>query len=271
MIKITLQPLSDIDPTKSLIWKRWLTDCKKESKRVSALVETGEKAEFKQGLYRRSSIKSDYFFTTAAPFYGKCAYCEANIIQFQRGDVEHFRPKGAVTNEADDPVSHPGYYWLAYDVGNLLPACTICNQASTIGDIKIGKHSRFPVEGVHATEPGGETQEQPLLINPASDKDEDNPKNHLVLDTDTGIMGHHTARGAMCIAVFGLNLRDQLIDERQNVCMVVKHLVHEIINNPVKRSEASEKLKGMIEGKHQYSMAARTTFAQLRPSLAAVL
>ena len=39
-------------------------------------------------------------------FHGKCAYCETFYSASAPVDVEHYRPKGAVS---EDP-SHPGYY-----------------------------------------------------------------------------------------------------------------------------------------------------------------
>lgn len=75
-------------------------------------------------------------------FHGKCAYCDATLEHVAWGDVEHFRPKAEVTEDA----SHPGYYWLAYDPDNYLPSCQKCNQ----GD---AKKNRFPVSGTRARRP----------------------------------------------------------------------------------------------------------------------
>ena len=55
-------------------------------------------------------------------FHNKCAYCESDLGD--NLDVEHFRPKGGVTEEP----GHSGYWWLAHDWTNLLPSCTPCNQ-----------------------------------------------------------------------------------------------------------------------------------------------
>jgi len=167
-------------------------------------------------LYKRKSIKDEYFFTAEPPFYGKCAYCEAPIRDYQHGDVEHFRPKAGVTDEngqpvflldedgkvqvdADgEPVEHPGYYWLAYEWTNLLPACVKCNQADVRQGSRTGKHSRFPVEGRHAQRPEEVAQEKPLLINPLSDQEDDDPSHHLVIDTKTGPDGSsHLARPSL--------------------------------------------------------------------------
>ncbi len=105
------------------------------------------------------------------------------------------------------PIRHPGYYWLAYDWRNLLPACVKCNQPAVISGRKVGKHNRFPVGGRHAQQPHEVAAEEPLLIHPASGRPEDDPERHLMVDTNTGVMGHHTERGRVCIDIFALNLR----------------------------------------------------------------
>ena len=54
-----------------------------------------------------------------------CAYCQCELPRNDRGDVEHFRPKGGV------------YWWLAYSLENYLLACSVCNSAR--------KSDRFPI------------------------------------------------------------------------------------------------------------------------------
>jgi len=98
----------DQKPPDTPKWHRWRKDCKAEAAGVAEAVARGEKPNFKQKLYRRKSIKEEWFFSGGAPFHGKCAYCETNVIAYQRGDVEHFRPKGAVTDENDEPVVQRG-------------------------------------------------------------------------------------------------------------------------------------------------------------------
>jgi hypothetical protein len=66
-------------------------------------------------------------------YFGKCAYCE----RFYKLDVEHFRPKGEVTDENNNLLSGTGYYWLGYEWSNLLPSCISCNRDG-------GKNSKFP-------------------------------------------------------------------------------------------------------------------------------
>jgi hypothetical protein len=73
-------------------------------------------------------------------------------------EVDHFRPVGS-------PKSGPNYWWLAYDPGNYLFACTFCNAHV--------KHDQFPLqEG--APRVTWETRstlsgERRILLDPSSD------------------------------------------------------------------------------------------------------
>jgi uncharacterized protein (TIGR02646 family) len=53
-----------------------------------------------------------------------CAYCGCGLADKEKGDVEHFRPKGKVTNAPE----HGGYWWLAFSFRNYLVSCWHCNQ-----------------------------------------------------------------------------------------------------------------------------------------------
>lgn len=124
----------------------------------------------------------DVFFATQ---HRKCGYCEAQITA-SHGDVEHYRPKGAVWKlktkgrELDrsvkvrgrtfEPCYDSGYWWLAYDWDNYLFACPVCNQR--------WKSALFPVQcdRTRRPQPGDETVEVPLLLSPFDDPD---PVEHL--------------------------------------------------------------------------------------------
>lgn len=269
-------------------WPRWQRDCRRATRELIAALEAGEEVHITT-LYKRKSIKEIYFFSKGPPFFGKCAYCEAPIPDFQRGDVEHFRPKQGVTDEDDQPVvaldedgtlvlddeggplRHPGYRWLAYDWRNLLPSCTICNQSAVIGERRIGKHCRFPVEGHHAWRAEDVEDERPLLINPASGNLEDDPVLHLKVDPWTGIVAATSPRGEMCKRVFGFNLRDQLVDERKKACDQVRALLTRIIHTPGGDLQALEELQDIQNGKKPYSQAQRAALDSCRPLLASLV
>jgi uncharacterized protein (TIGR02646 family) len=115
-------------------------------------------------------------------FIGKCAYCESEVAAGNGEEIEHYRPKGGVTDDDD----HNGYWWLASEWTNLLISCTGCNQGrrqhvATPGMTEeqlvarqakragktVGKLNQFPVAGVRAMRPDDDIdQEDPLLIDP---------------------------------------------------------------------------------------------------------
>jgi hypothetical protein len=95
-------------------------------------------------------------------FHGKCGYCEARFTPTSFGDVEHYRPKGRVSEDKN----HKGYYWLAYTPTNYLPACQLCNEPA--------KRDHFPIEGTRAcSDADALDDEKPLLIDPYKDRYEE--------------------------------------------------------------------------------------------------
>jgi len=91
-------------------------------------------------------------------FHGKYGYCEARFTPTSFGDVEHYRPKGGVSEDA----AHTGYHWLAYEPTNYLPACQLCNEPA--------KRDHFPIAGIRAHSAADPLDaEDPLLINPYYD------------------------------------------------------------------------------------------------------
>jgi 5-methylcytosine-specific restriction endonuclease McrA len=280
MRKISIQE-SDRD-LYSDVWQKWINDCDTETKAAIATVARGEKIEISK-RYKQKEIKEKYFISKNAPFYGRCAYCEAPIADFQFGDIEHFRPKKGVKDadgkiiyfkddrgdkildKAGKPIPHSGYYWLAYEWTNLLPTCQVCNRP---------KNTCFPVIGNHAQSPGDEAKEQPLLINPISDRPDDDPEKHLAVDPETGTMFalNNSDRGLMCIKIFNLNQRDQLKKARKGAIESTNNLLVEIgathkeLADP-RRSQKDtyriliEKYDQLIkiwEGKEAYTSASRS-------------
>jgi len=196
-------------------WRAWRNQCESEQEAHNRAIEAGESSVVKDGVYKgkKFGIKAEIYANAEGPFRGKCVYCEQKISGDQHVDIDHFRPKDGVTDIDFKPVmieiegetkKHPGYYWLAYEWTNLLPACILCNQILTEpseGKL-IGKHTRFPVNGSHAVDPGDEVNEDPLLINPLFDE----PSDHLELHSIGAYVGK-TNKGKTCIDVFGLNVR----------------------------------------------------------------
>lgn len=164
-------------------------------------------------------------------FNNKCAYCEAEVLDDI--EVEHFRPKGAVT---EDPAHH-GYWWLAHTWSNLLPSCGHCNKRrrqhiatedmteeqvlalqAKKPKVSYGKMNQFPIAGRRASYSAQDlTIEEPHLINPTEEDPEPffkwsaNGLYSIVLAKPTD--AQTSARALSNISVFGLN-RLRLVQSR---------------------------------------------------------
>jgi hypothetical protein len=109
-------------------------------------------------------------------FEEKCAYCESKLLHVTPPDIEHFRPKGEVT----EVKTHPGYWWLASEWSNLLLSCRDCNSSryhliledgnGTLQKTRIlaGKYCSFPLKGAFRATllTDDHLLEDPLLIDP---------------------------------------------------------------------------------------------------------
>ena len=228
-------------------------------------------------IYKRKTIKQTFYLGRQGPFSGKCAYCEVYLENFQHGDMEHYRPKAAVTDEYDNPIliddgkggakPHPGYHWLAYDWKNLLPACIACNQPN--GD-KHGKRNRFPVVATHACEPGEEEHEEPLLIHPAIE----DPNEHLSISVHSGLLEPKTSKGQKTIEILGLNSRDRLPAERKKaitttIAQILK--IAEPDTGPDVRASLRKDIERVKKGQSDYAMAGRAAISELRSNVESII
>lgn len=212
--------LQFIPPTDDPAWNKWVA--KAEAERQGLLGSPPESRRIKEAVY-----KGPRSFLLKAT-HNKCAYCETYLPPGERkGDLDHYRPKGRVRDrngaivqvEIDGKqVQHPGYFWLAYDHHNLLPACGACNsRARDEREGRLtGKHDIFPtLDNYYATQPDDVLNEKPSLLNPWLP--EDNPEEHLLFDPTTGLVAGRTTRGEETIQLLGLN-RDGLVEERLKAC-----------------------------------------------------
>jgi hypothetical protein len=257
-------------------WKKWLADAKAAADKVADKFAAGEKPDFSDALYKR--MREVYY----EAFHGKCAYCERKFVLDQSGDIDHYRPKGAVTDENDlevvvtlpaGKVRHPGYYWLAYDWRNLLPCCARCNRPTKLANGRlVGKSTRFPVQGgAYALTPGDESKETPLFIHPLFE----DPEKELGLDTKTGLLFHKSDRGKFCIEKLDLN-REGLPEERRKrytearlrMISVTSHLQY---NRGDEATEELNELLAFSRGTAELSWAGRIAFEEGRKSLTALL
>ena len=267
MIKINFKEPDEPD------WIAWRQDCEKATEELIKLVKMEEEYEISD-LYKKKEIKQKYYISIDGPFGGKCAYCETRIVSDQYGDMEHYRPKKAVTDEHGNNIRiedekgqiipHPGYYWLAYDWRNLLPACELCNRTNP-GNKNIGKQNKFPVkDGFYAKSPGEEEKEKPLLINPLLE----DPEEHFVIEFKTGLLSGDE-KGKCCIDIFGLNLRSGLQKARKEAYTSTLGLIIKFFssNDETEEKECAEDLLDIIMGKKPYSLVGRTLIKKKSPGL----
>ncbi len=163
-------------------------------------------------------------------FRNKCAYCESHGIAGFPWDVEHYRPKGRVAEDA----THTGYYWLAYTWTNLYPSCVFCNQNRrdkptfddpTTGDAA-GKLDKFPVdpENSRVRLPNEDlAAEGRLLLDPCDDE----PEQHISFNALAEAREvNSSAMGEASIRVFNLN-RKRLRDARRAHLDTIQELIDE--------------------------------------------
>jgi len=204
--------VDDIQPYDFTLWK-----ARAASERQKAIDahDHGETPDFKSEVW--SQLKLHLFDL----FAGKCAYCESRVLHVASGDVEHYRPK----KPPEEDQSHPGYYWLAYDVGNLLPCCEKCNRVR-------GKRRCFPVAGQRACSPRYDLEaEQPLILSPYRDWPQEHlaflpgmitPEGDLVcVGTVEGI----TDQGSKTVELCNLRRAD-LVEERKRE---QEHFVNDVL------------------------------------------
>jgi hypothetical protein len=233
-------------------------------------------------------------------FNNKCAYCETAAVQFY-ADAEHYRPKGNVkacdlgtginttkcllhiNSQKQSDIPHPGYFWLAYNWQNLIPACKSCNSGL---DEQQGKVDQFPVSKLHVLATQLTAQqiaqlkdryyksvlwqdlyylgpldlnelEGPLILNPLNAIGEQDPRKHICFGKK-GIEAGLTLEGRATIQICRL-YNQQLRDLRQ----VAQERIHalyygsfadpfSIVNSPI----IKERIRKYINGVAPYSAAA---------------
>ena len=151
---------------------------------------------FEKNIYGHQTVKA----VLRQAQHGKCCFCERKL---ETAHVEHYRPKGAVRQDEDSEMLHPGYYWLAYSWDNLYLSCHGCNSSH--------KREFFPLANPEArARSHGENiaNENPLLLDPGGVED---PRNHIKFRQERAV-GLAEA-GCRSIRVVGLN-RPTLVEDR---------------------------------------------------------
>lgn len=225
--------------------------------------------EIKAGLYKRAMP------FLRKMFHDKCAYCESLLSNTQPGDVEHYRPKGRISNLdgtivklQGSEVDHPGYWWLCYEWRNLLPSCIDCNRRRYhADDVAAGKADMFPIAGTRAETPQDPLDEEDaLLLNPTDETFK--PEDHFEF-TENGKLGTKSARGQSSCLILGLNEREKLVAQRaeayasassafsQYITISTAALVFQPSGITPKEQKIQRRINDMWEGRTPYSTFAR--------------
>lgn len=150
--------------------KRWEDLARKAEEELRNLPEGKTRADiFKKYSEIWSMLKKDFRELS----HGKCWYCEV-LTDGMRGDMDHHRPKGRVTDS-----DHPGYWWLAFKWRNFRYSCERCNSKDTDPATGIvgGKGNQFPLVGGESRRIWDECdyedllEEDPKLLDPTEPGD----------------------------------------------------------------------------------------------------
>jgi hypothetical protein len=221
-----------IDPTELAKFDDWCARAASATEEVLRKHGAGEPFTLDPAIWAEHK---EWVFSNV--FDEKCAYCEAKVTPQSYGDAEHFRPKGAVTVPGDNgPTTvvdargapHPGYFWLAYEWTNLLPACQKCNSGTKK---EPGKRTQFPAKR-HAFAPPKapldvaalDAYEEPQILNPLRGED---PAQHITFN-EFGWPVSKTEIGELSIEVFGLH-RGQLNTDRHELFTELHDVVRDAI------------------------------------------
>ncbi|MCP4110196.1 MAG: hypothetical protein GY749_32515 [Desulfobacteraceae bacterium] len=149
---------------------------------------------FKSDIYAAKSVKNKLKKIQ----HDKCCFCESKISHNAYGDVEHFRPKGGYRQEENDPLTQPGYYWLAYEWTNLFLSCQLCNQRFKRNLFPLEKSGNRAINHEHDI-----SLEDPLFIDPSLL----NPEEYISFRKEIPYAIDGNSRGAETIKVLGLDRR----------------------------------------------------------------
>jgi len=239
-----------------------LNNC--EDKIREALTQKG-KHKFSGYYYASTEIKD----RLNKIYDSKCAFCESDTSAGASLQVEHYRPKAKVTEDA----SHEGYYWLGYEWTNLLYACSSCNSAKSTHfplDTDGLRVYQPPMNGLDLDQPkcsalySDLVNEKPLILNP--EENNFNAEIHLIIGPNGRIRGR-SKRGVETVECCKLDrpklrlARKKIVDEHRRYFMraFVRFKNNEIpIDNLKGRIESEiEKMIDRINDKKPYTLLAK--------------
>jgi uncharacterized protein (TIGR02646 family) len=181
-----------------------------------------------------------------------CAFCQGNLPHNDLGDVEHFRPKAT-------------YWWLAYDFGNYLLSCRVCNSHC--------KGNKFPIlQGAFPCtylERHRLQDEKIVLLNPTLDDVEGwirirmEPP-YLVEPAGLQIGTEEWQRVSETIDFFRLRKNRVLVQERREAVDGALDVLHEIRNGNLAKIA---RLKKMASRFRPHGIAVRQVLEELADDL----
>ncbi len=165
--------------------------------------------EFNSDIYGHSDVKSSLKIVQS----GKCCFCEAKIDHISFGDVEHFRPKAGWVQEKEK-INQPGYYWLAYEWGNLFLSCQLCNQRHKKNFFPLADNTKRALSHEHDI-----SAESPVFIKP----DVENPEKFIEFREEIPFPVEDNERGQQTICRLGLD-REALNENRRSKLFPIRIL-----------------------------------------------
>ena len=186
-------------------------DCEAYTAHSASYWSGKRKFEFDRDIYGHKSVRG----SLRACQWAKCCFCEGKFAAYAAGDVEHYRPKGAVRQDDSSPLLRPGYYWLAYSWENLYWCCQVCNRSN--------KRNLFPLRNPSRrarSHRGRVGREEPLILDPGGVED---PQEHIKFKQEQAV--GVTDIGKTTVKVIGLN-RIDLVEERLSRIAELKGLLN---------------------------------------------
>lgn len=142
--------------------RRRRSHCSSYSRNPTGYQAGEKKFSFDSNIYAHESVKQSLIKAQ----HKKCCFCERLVGT--DGDVEHFRPRQAYKQAVGEPLQRPGYYWLAYEWGNLYLACPGCNQRHKQNLFPLQNPTERAISHRHST-----INEKPLFIDPGKEDPEE--------------------------------------------------------------------------------------------------
>ena len=217
----------------------------KATKKLEDAYDDGRRDfEFKSDIYGDKSVKAALIKAQ----HKKCCFCESRVTHVSYGDVEHFRPKGGFCQKKSDPLTKPGYYWLAYEWSNLFLSCTLCNQRY--------KANLFPLAVTRnraRSHKDDVSDERPLFIHPS----DDDPEQHIGFRDEIVYAIDGKRRGKVTIEALGLDRTDleEMRRDRLQPAKRSKRAVRVLRQMRDRQGRLSAELESLLQ-EHEAALAA---------------